>query len=61
MNRATDRIRHSHVAVAVMARFLAVACGGAQTWHPFETAKTPEIAFRALLTGGASEMELVVV
>jgi hypothetical protein len=30
-------------------------------WHPFESAKTPEIAFRALLTGGASEMELVLV
>jgi hypothetical protein len=30
-------------------------------WHPFETAKTPEITFRALLTEGASEMELVLV
>ena len=30
-------------------------------WHPLESAKTPEIAFRALLTGGASEMELVLV
>jgi hypothetical protein len=35
--------------------------GGAQTWHPFGSAKICEIAFRALLTGGASEMELVVV
>jgi hypothetical protein len=34
---------------------------GIASWHPFETAKTPEIAFRALLTGGAFEMELVVV
>jgi hypothetical protein len=24
--------------------------GGAQTWHPFETAKIPEIMFRTLLT-----------
>jgi hypothetical protein len=31
------------------------------SWHPFETAKIPEIAFRALLTGGASEMELTLV
>jgi hypothetical protein len=30
-------------------------------WHPFETAKIREIAFCALLTGGASEMELVLV
>jgi hypothetical protein len=29
------------------------------SWHPFETAKIPEITFRVLLIGGASEMELV--
>jgi hypothetical protein len=29
-------------------------------WHPFETAKIPEIAFRALLTEcGAERLELV--
>jgi hypothetical protein len=28
------------------------------SWHPFETAKIPEIRFRALLTEGASEVEL---
>ena len=28
-------------------------------WHPCDTAKIREITFRALLTGGASEMELV--
>jgi hypothetical protein len=27
-------------------------------WHPFETAKTPELRFRTLLTEGASELEL---
>ena len=60
MNRATDRIRHSLIAYAVMAMFLAVACGGAQTWYPFESAKTPEITFRALLTQkGAQQLELV--
>jgi hypothetical protein len=31
------------------------------SWHRFETAKTSEIAFRAVLTGGVSEMELVLV
>jgi hypothetical protein len=30
-------------------------------WHPFESAKTPEITFRALLSEGASEMELALV
>jgi hypothetical protein len=30
------------------------------SWHRFETAKIPEIAFRALLTqGGARQLELV--
>jgi hypothetical protein len=29
--------------------------------HPFETAKIREIAFHALLTEGASKMELVLV
>jgi hypothetical protein len=30
------------------------------SWHPFESAKTPEIAFRALLTeDGARQLELV--
>jgi hypothetical protein len=58
MDRATYRTRHGHIACAVMAMFLAVACGGAHTSHPCETAKTREITFRALLTGGGSEMEL---
>jgi hypothetical protein len=31
------------------------------SWHPFESAKTHEIGFRALLTGGAYEMELALV
>ena len=31
------------------------------SWHRFETAKMCEITFHALLTGGASEMELVLV
>ena len=30
-------------------------------WHRSETAKSAEINFRALLTGGASEMELALV
>ena len=50
MDRATDRTRHGHFACAVMARFLAVACVGEQTWSRRETAKIPEITFRALLT-----------
>jgi hypothetical protein len=29
------------------------------SWHPFESAKTPEIAFRALLAEGASKLTLV--
>jgi hypothetical protein len=29
------------------------------SWHPFQTAKTPEITFRALLTGGAYKLTLV--
>jgi hypothetical protein len=31
------------------------------SWYPFETAKTSELRFRALLSGGASEMELALV
>ena len=58
MDRPTDRSRHGHVAVEVMAIFLAVACSGAQTWYPFESAKIPEITFRAQLTEGDSEVEL---
>jgi hypothetical protein len=50
MDPATDRTRQSHVAGAVMAIFLMVACGGVQTWYPCDTAKVHELRFRALLT-----------
>jgi hypothetical protein len=32
---------------------------GRISWHPFETAKIPEINFRALLTEGTSKLTLV--
>jgi hypothetical protein len=60
MNPATDRTRHRHCASAVMAMPLANACGGAQIWHPCESAQTPEITFRALLTqDGTQQLEMV--
>jgi hypothetical protein len=31
------------------------------SWHPFQIAKEREIAFHALLRGGASEVELALV
>jgi hypothetical protein len=44
-----------------MHRFSLCSYIGCNCSHPCETAKTREITFRALLIGGASEMELAVV
>ena len=56
MDRPTDRSRHGHVAVEVMAIFLAVACGGAQFCHPRGTTKPAEVRFRALLIEADAEV-----
>jgi hypothetical protein len=65
MKRATDRIRHSHVAVAVMAIGDGDISGSGLRWgadlESVRNRKNARVRFRALLAEGASEMEVVLV